>query len=105
MEHLRLDIAGDFESVRQEVGDGHGRFLHFPRLDPTVRQGHRPNDFAMKLIRNAEDRTDDVLVLAPGGRDVADGFIPAREPIAQDALDHGQRNQQEQDEGAHTERA
>ena len=80
---------------------GYGRFLDFTRLDLAIGQRHGADDFSVKLIRHAKDRPDNVLVLAPRGRDVVDRFVPAREAIAQHAFDHGQRNEQKQNERAH----
>src|SRR5947207_10370443 len=55
----------------------------------------------MVQIRNAQDRTDDVLLFAPGSRDVGDSFIPANKAIVQHSFNHEERNEHEQNERAH----
>jgi hypothetical protein len=56
----------------------------------------------MMQIGHDQNGSDDILVPPPRGSDIDDCFVPPRQPIVQDALDHEERNEHEQNESAHT---
>ena len=88
VQRLGLDIAGNFQGVGKEISAGRGRFRDFARFDSSIGQRDGAYDSAMMQIGNDENGADDALVFAPRRSDVLDGFVSARQPVAQHALNH-----------------
>ncbi len=98
MEQLRLHIPGHREHFGQKIGGRDLRFLHLAAFDSSIARRNFTDDHDAKLIGQAKDRPENLLILAPGGGDLVHRFIPSFQSLAQHAADHEQRNHHHQDE-------
>jgi len=103
MQRLRLYIAVDVERLRQEIRVPYCRLLHFAPLQFSVRPRRFLDRFESVLKRDPEHRSNHISFLAPRRRNFCDRFVAPRQPIAQDAGDHRQRDQQHQNQRADSE--
>ena len=60
-------------------------------------------DLNLYLKGHAQNRADDVLILAPRIGDLAHRFVSSLESIAQNSLDHGEWDQQDENQRADSE--